>query len=123
MVESTLSYGNKFGALCMIMPREAFIRVRGMDDRMRGWGGDDLGLVCALDTLRGPHFTLPHDIFHLWHPQIISGDWDPAKPNYRVRMWAGQDAPLANDQLAMRYARANGDPENMQAIIEERPEL
>jgi hypothetical protein len=31
-------YGHQYGAMCMVMPRQAFAAVRGFDKRFRGWG-------------------------------------------------------------------------------------
>ena len=106
---------NVFGAMCQIMPREAFIVAGGMQEKFIGWGGEDYAFAQALDTLWGPHKTTPNDILHLWHPRIIGGrgaDWT-------VRMWANQLEPRVNDQLAAQYSRAFGKPEEMRKLQSE----
>jgi hypothetical protein len=123
LVESMLGsgHGRRFGALCLIMPREAFITTSGMDNRFRGWGGEDISWVHALDTLWGKHFNTPNSIFHLWHPRMSVGDWtDPTHQNWEVRIWPGQVKPRVNDRLASRYHQANGNVEKMSRLVREK---
>lgn len=114
-VESTAGsmHGKRFGALIQIMPRHAFEMVRGMDERFIGWGGEDISLVRALDTLYIPHKVTPNDVLHLWH--AIQGD------SHLDRLWPGQLSPRANDHLANRYNLATGDRVRMRNLIEETP--
>jgi predicted glycosyltransferase involved in capsule biosynthesis len=112
-VESTLgsAHGHRFGALIQIMSRRAFFIVGGMDPRFRGWGGEDIAFVRALDTLYGNHKTTDNDVLHLWHPKI--------GVNYEDRMWQGQVDPKANERLSVRYKLATGDREMMQRLVNE----
>lgn len=112
-VESTLgsAHGRRFGALIQIMPREAFELVGCMDPRFRGWGGEDISFVRALDTLYGKHKTVRGDVLHLWHHRI--------GVDYVTRMWEGQDGSRANERLAMRYNRATGDRAAMRSLVDE----
>lgn len=106
---------NQFGAMCQIMPREAFVTVGGMDPRFRGWGAEDLAFAQALDTLWGPRKNTSNDILHLWHPRITSGqgvDWT-------MRMWSNQTEPGTNNKLAARYQRAYGKSEIMRGLVDE----
>ena len=114
-------WGRKFGALCMIMPREAFVAVGGMDERFRGWGGEDVSFLKALDKLWGKHSNTPNDILHLWHRKIIAGEWNDGKgnSNAEVRAWAGQDKGKANDWLSHEYHKASGSAESMRALVDE----
>jgi hypothetical protein len=111
-VESTLGsmHGHRFGAMIQIMPREAFETVGCMDRRFRGWGGEDIAFVRALDTLYASHKTTDTDVLHLWHATIGSGHIN--------RMWQGQDSPRANEELAARYNRATGDRAKMRALVD-----
>ena len=104
-------HGHRFGALIQMMSRRAFYLVGGMDTRFRGWGGEDVAFVRALDTLYGPHKTTRNDILHIWHPTIGSSAKD--------RMWHGQDDMGNNMRLVTRYNRATGDPATMQKLVDE----
>jgi glycosyltransferase involved in cell wall biosynthesis len=113
-------WGHYFGALLQIMPRAAFEKVGGMDPRFRGWGGEDVAFLKALDTLWGQHVNTPNDILHLWHPMFMQGTWEDLRGKYwQVRMWGNQTAPRANDALASRYHRANNKPAQMRALVNE----
>jgi len=104
-------HGHRFGALIQMMSREAFELVGGMDPRFRGWGGEDVAFVRAVDTLYGPHKTTRNDVLHIWHPTIGH--------NAKNRMWHGQDDQQANMRLVSRYNRATGDPATMRALVDE----
>lgn len=110
--------GHWFGALIQIVPREAFDRVGGWDERFRGWGGEDHSIMRATDTLYWRHKTLPGQVLHLWHPMFSdegTGDWFP----WSKRLWDDQEKAGNNFKLAARYSAANGDRERMQALVDE----
>ena len=114
--------GHKFGALCQIMPREAFLTVGGLDPRMRGWGAEDAAFLRALNTLWCHYTKTPNDILHLWHPKIVMGTdrWPDGQGNaWEIRAWAGQSAPRANDWLGSQYAKATGNPTKMRHLVDE----
>ena len=104
-----------FGAMCQIMPREAFITVGGLDPRFRGWGAEDSAFTQALDTLWGPRHNTPNDILHLWHPSFTSG----SGPAWTVKMWANQTSSGVNNPLAARFQKAYGKPDVMRALVDE----
>jgi N-terminal domain of galactosyltransferase len=104
-------YGHRYGAMIMIFPREALDAIGCFDERFVGWGGEDVALLRALDTLYGKHKTTNNDIYHLWHPFI--GD------TQKVRMWDGQKTANVNSNLANQYNRATRHPSKMKKIIEE----
>src|SRR6266498_2155214 len=108
---STNQYGHRFGAMILIMSAEAFWSVGGMDPRFRGWGGEDVSFMRALDTLYGLHETVDNSIFHMWHkrPGI----------NYLTRRWEGQRTYNVNIRLGQRYGLANGDNTFMKALVYE----
>lgn len=108
--EAALS-GHWWGALIQIMPREAFARAGGMDERFRGWGSEDVGFMQAVDTLYGKHKTSNNPVYHIWHPVIT----DPAK-RFR-RLWEYQQTAGSNDFLANRYRAARGDAEAMRKVV------
>jgi predicted glycosyltransferase involved in capsule biosynthesis len=105
-------YGHPFGAMALAMPREAFFAVGGMDPRFRGWGGEDVSFLHALDTLWGLHTVADNDVWHLWHER-------PGR-TAATRKWVGQPefGPI-NSRIAHRYNLANGEPGWMQALVDE----
>jgi glycosyltransferase involved in cell wall biosynthesis len=108
---STAHYGHRYGALLQIMSRRAFYSVGGMDCRFRGWGGEDVSFMRAVDTLYGKHKTFNEPIYHLAHYKI--GD------SYFTRKWSKQGKALPNGNLALRYHRAFGDKRKMRDLVNE----
>lgn len=107
-----------YGALIQVMPREAFTAVGGWDERFRGWGGEDHAAMRAMDTLYGPHKTLPGRVLHLWHPQL--GDNGSADSvHWKERRWEGQEAAGANNKLSHRYYHAHLKPLAMRSLVDE----
>jgi hypothetical protein len=104
-------YGHQYGAMAMVMSREAFFAAGGMDPRMRGWGSEDVSFLRALDTLWGLHEVVTNDICHLWH--------DRPGSSFKTRRWAGQTAQ-ANSRLCQRYTHASGEPALMRGLVSER---
>lgn len=100
-----------WAALIQILPIEAFIAAGGMDERFKGWGGEDVSFMHAVDTLYGRHKTVNSAVFHLWHP-VIPGRWQG------TRQWPGQNKPEINDDLARRYDEAVGDLEAMLELVD-----
>lgn len=104
------SYGHRYGALCLIIPREAYDTLGCFDESFSGWGGEDVCMLRALDTLYGKHKTTNNAIFHLWHPTIGH--------DYRSRAWHGQKNLHPNDKLAMQYHRATRHPAAMRLLVD-----
>jgi predicted glycosyltransferase involved in capsule biosynthesis len=104
-------HGRRFGAMAQVMPREAFYAAGGMDPRFRGWGGEDVSFVRAVDTMWAKHKTIDGAVFHLHHEKLGT-DW-------RTRVWRGQRTPRINENLASRYDRANNQFEAMGDLIAE----
>ncbi len=89
------------GGGTVVLTREAFETVGGIDPRFFGWGGEDISFGWALETLAGRPYLGQGNLFHLWHT-----------PEERKGL-------PASDVLAGRYRRARNSPEEMRAIIEE----
>jgi len=103
-------YGHRYGAMVTIFPREALEVLGCFDERFKGWGGEDVAILRALDTLYGKHKTTQNDVLHLWHPVIGK--------NYKTRAWSGQDA-ARNDELSNAYNRATRNPSQMRRLVDE----
>jgi glycosyl transferase family 2 len=100
------SFGHWWGALIQVMPVEAFIAAGGMDENFnRGWGGEDVGFMTAVDTLYHPHRTTRNQVLHLWHPHRGTTHFE--------RQWEGQSEPGGNNSLATLYQGARGRPDRM----------
>lgn len=101
-------YGHRYGAMCMMFPREAYELINNFDERFQGWGGEDVALLRMLDTLYAKHKSVEEDIFHLWHP--FFGD------TYETRKWVNQQSGSINWPLAKSYNRAIRFPSRMEEI-------
>lgn len=104
-------YGRRYGAMCMIFPREAYDTLGCFDERFKGWGGEDIALLRALDTLYGKHKSVKTDILHLWHPFIGS--------TYQTRKWVGQESGNVNSKLSFAYHVATRSPSKMRKLVDE----
>lgn len=102
-------YGHRYGAMCMMFPREAYNVLGCFDERFIGWGSEDISLLRALDTLWGKHKVSYNDMLHLYHPFIGT--------DYKSRQWEGQDRSSINSNLGMAYHRANRNPSKMRELI------
>ena len=91
-----------------LLPRRAWERVP-MDERYRGWGGEDNGYMWALDTLWGKHVRLDNNALHLWHPR--------PKDGRGKRIWPGQ--VRRNGGINRRYLQARGHPTAMRILVRE----
>jgi hypothetical protein len=108
-----ISFGHWYGALIQIMPREAFVDGGGMDERMKGWGGEDISFLHAIDTMFGRHKTFDGPVYHMWHP-TIAGVWQ------QTRQWEGQERPEMNDHLTTQYTLSTGDKLRMRELLDSR---
>lgn len=86
--------------------RDLYELVGGYDEAFQGWGYEDLAFVYAVGTFAETHRE-PGTITHLWHPNA------PEKP--------AAIAGKRNQNRARkeRYLAAAGNPEAMQALLEE----
>lgn len=101
--------GHWFAAMCMVVPVEAFRMLNGMDTRFKGWGGEDVAFMLALDTLYAQHKSVRGEILHMHHPRISEGKF--------IRKWAGQDTALLSSRLNYYYRAAYGDPLKMLTLL------
>lgn len=87
----------------VVVPRLAFQRCGGYDERIAWWGGDDIAFGLTMDALWGPHLRLPGRAMHLWHPQ-------PKRETYGHERHADQQA------LVDRYIAGAGDANAIEAV-------
>lgn len=98
---------------CHIVPRAAFEAVGGMDERFRGWGGEDSCFVRSLDVVVGRHRVASrYPLISLWH----------ARPRaFRGRVWEGQTEAhgALRRELGRRYMSVGYSRERMLALLGE----
>jgi len=97
------------GGGIVVLSRDAYDTVGGIDSRFVGWGGDDISFARALDTLVGPGVRLGAPMTHLWHVPMSR------RPGGRS---SGRASP-ESEALAGRYYDAAGDPTAMRALVSE----
>lgn len=102
---------NFWAAPPVMMSRDAFYAVGAMDERLRGWGGDDEVLAFALKGIFGPSDVVLGPALHLWHPRIGRSGRD---------LWPGQDVYGPNKRLVSAYQAASARPERMRRLLGER---
>lgn len=82
----------------LAMPRNAFLAVGGLDERFRGWGGEDRAFAWVLDALWGPHHRTFGNALHLWHPEQGWPDNPCGDEGWtleaRYRAWAERGSPI-----------------------------
>lgn len=75
---------------CVVVDREFWDRIGGMDEKFVGWAGEDLALWTTARKTVGAR-NLPGDAWHFWHPPDPTGSFDHPcyKANLkRVRLYA-----------------------------------
>lgn len=96
---SNVEQSGLVAGFCHIVPRKGFEMVGGMDERFRGWGGEDTCFTRALDVVWGRHIKMPGVVMSLWHdrPRGVGG-----------RTWQGQTAEhyAYRQELGKRYGEA-----------------
>lgn len=90
------------GGGIVVLTRDAFDQVGGIDPRFTMWGGEDISFGRALDTLVGPHVRLDGTVWHLWHEPM---------PRY-----PGRRASPSNERLAGLYLDAEGNRDEMERL-------
>lgn len=94
-----------------LVPRQAYEAVGGMDERFRGWGGEDTSFTRALDVVHGKHVQLHGIVISLWHE----------RPRVDGRIWLGQTAEhnVKRRELGHRYTMAGFRKERMLSLLQE----
>ena len=81
---------------------EIFDAIGGMDERIRGWGGEDTMFTWAMDRVVGPHRKLTSGVvMSLWHARPRDQDGK--------RIWHGQGRrrmETEKEALARAYSKA-----------------
>jgi GT2 family glycosyltransferase len=99
-----------------VLSRQNFELVGGMDERIRGWGGEDTAFTWALDRVIGHHAKLNGIALCLWHER--------PRDTHQQRTWFGQDrrSEAYKKALIGRYTHARSK-EAMLALLSEEREL
>lgn len=82
--------------------RSVYDEAGGWDERFHGWGCEDTAFRTVLEALHGRVDPGPHQLRGLWHPPAPRDRFD------------------ANCELLSAYIGAEGDPDAMRALIDER---
>jgi hypothetical protein len=92
----------------VMLSRESYALVGGMDERFRGWGSEDEAFSFACRGVLGPGDTVQGKAVHLWHPRRGRSGRD---------LWEGQENTYSNSQLMKEYHQAR-TPKRMRELIE-----
>ena len=96
-----------------IVPRLGFERMGGMDERIRGWGGEDSMFVIAADKVIGHRRSFSGTLISLWHPRPRDATGQ--------RIWPGQDRSLEvalKSALIKQYRLASGASGMLRVLAE-----
>ena len=104
-------YGHRYGAMVTIIPRKAMEAIKCFDERFKGWGGEDIAFLRAMDTMFGKNKSVNENMYHLWH--VFIGE------THQKRMWQKQTGPNPNGTLTYSYHLANRQYNKMKKIIDE----
>ena len=108
---------------CHVLSRAAYESAGGMDERIRGWGGEDTCFVRATDAIVGKHhkLTVWKDQRGQRHPAIVVCLWhDRPRDRSRRRIWIGQDRRFEADKrrIVATYYRARSREAMLQVVAE-----
>ena len=95
----------------LLVRREDYYKVGGMDERFRGWGQEDEAFALALRSLVGRPKSMLGYAVHLFHSRIGKSGHD---------LWTGQDTWDENLRLVREYQRSVQVPARMQELIDQR---
>lgn len=98
------------GAMMLVLKRECFERVGGMDPRFRGWGSEDVAFAIACQTMLGMNKVMLGPAWSLWHSR--------SRNEKGVRVWDKDDG-YRNRALVRRYQQAYRSVEMMAALCAE----
>ena len=95
-----------------IIPRKNWEIIGGMDERIRGWGGEDTAFTRAMDVIVGYHRKLNGTVVCLWH--------DRPRDRKRNRVWVGQDRTQEQYKQALigAYFKAGRSKEAMLRVVQ-----
>jgi hypothetical protein len=97
----------------LLVSREAFDEVGGLDERFKGWGSEDVAFAQSLSALFGTPKVIRGACIHLNHDRIGRSGRD---------LWPGQKDYQEAQPLIVEYRRASRSAEAMRRLIAERLE-
>lgn len=90
----------------VVMTRDAFASVNGMDERFEGWGPEDLAFRLSIKKQLGDPLELDGSRMHLWHPTDPSKrDMKQLMRNRRRKHEYQRATPERARELAREYGR------------------
>lgn len=96
-------YYPALGGGIVILHRELWDVVGGIDSRFSGWGGEDRSFGYALSTMHSHAVQMEGRLLHMWHP-----DQGPSQP-----------MSIKTESLYKRYRDAYRKPTKMKVLVDE----
>jgi hypothetical protein len=94
-----------------LVKRDGFEKIGGMDERIRGWGGEDTVFTWAMDRVVGKHHRIGGTVISLWHDRPRDVD--------HLRIWVGQGRrklEYEKEALAARYRSAKSSAAMLEVL-------
>ena len=97
----------------VVMTRENYDLVNGMDEKFEGWGPEDLAFRFSIQKQIAPALELPGRRLHLWHPVDPSKrDMKQLTYNRRRKQMYQLSRPVEVQKLAREYGRWDRDEQD-----------
>lgn len=99
------AYSGVIGGGIVVLHRDAYQQVGGIDPRYLGWGGEDLSFGWALLAVVGLPFRPRADLYHLWHPHALGDAAETLRGS------------VESEALVAEYRAARRDPKLMREVL------
>lgn len=92
----------------ILIPREGFEKINGVDERFQGYGYEDNAIQVAADTLIAPHMRADFCyIMHLWHPEPYELQMGQPMIEQNRNMFYHYHNMYGNYQAMAEYVKGN----------------